>query len=59
LLPNPQRVDNGTESVTFNNMSHRKVIFLLFAVALFFSTIREWNAPSACVRPILSTARAR
>src|ERR1044072_7043125 len=40
-------------------MSHRKVIFLLFAVAFFFSAIRGGNAPSACVRPIFSPARAR
>jgi hypothetical protein len=36
-----------------------RLIFALFAVAILFSTVREWSVPVACARMIfLSSAAA-
>jgi hypothetical protein len=34
-------------------MVDRRVAFTLFAVAILFSMVREWQAPVACVRSLL------
>jgi hypothetical protein len=31
-------------------MPNRIIVFAIFAAAMLFSTIREWNAPAACPR---------
>jgi hypothetical protein len=31
-------------------MPRRFIVFAIFAAAMLFSTIREWNAPVACPR---------
>jgi len=31
-------------------MSHRFIVFAIFAAAMLFSTIREWSNPVACPR---------
>jgi hypothetical protein len=31
-------------------MKKNRIVFAMFAVAILFSMIREWNAPSACAR---------
>jgi hypothetical protein len=31
-------------------MRERRLIFALFAAAVLFSMIREWNAPASCLR---------
>jgi hypothetical protein len=33
-----------------------RLIFYLFAAAILFSMVREWNAPVACARSILIPA---
>jgi len=38
-------------------MRSQRLIFAFLAVAILFSTIREWSAPVACARTI-STASA-
>ncbi len=34
-------------------MRKQRLIFAFFAVAILFSIIREWSAPSACVRIVI------
>ena len=34
-------------------MGTRRLTLLLFAAALLFSMVREWNAPVACARAAL------
>jgi hypothetical protein len=34
-------------------MKNRRLIFVLFAAAILFSMVREWNAPIACTRALL------
>jgi hypothetical protein len=31
---------------------HNNLIFVLFAAAILFSMVREWNAPIACARTL-------
>jgi hypothetical protein len=31
-------------------MQNRIIVFAIFAAAMLFSTIREWNAPAGCPR---------
>jgi hypothetical protein len=35
----------------------RRLQFALFALAILFAMVREWNAPVACARSILLPAR--
>jgi hypothetical protein len=32
----------------------RKLVFVVFALAILFSMVREWYAPVACSRPTLA-----
>jgi hypothetical protein len=34
-------------------MRTNRFVFALFAAAILFSMVREWNAPAACARTIL------
>jgi hypothetical protein len=31
----------------------KRFVFALFAAAILLSVLREWNAPAACLRPLL------
>jgi hypothetical protein len=35
-------------------MRNRFFIFALFAAGLLFSMVREWSAPNACLRPVIT-----
>jgi hypothetical protein len=37
-------------------MKQRTLIFSIFAAALLFAMIREWNVPAACPRTALPSA---
>jgi len=39
-------------------MSNR-IVFAIFAAAMLFSTIGEWSAPVACLRPLLTHGNDR
>ncbi len=35
------------------SMRSRRLAFAFFAAAILFSMVREWSAPSACVRIVI------
>jgi hypothetical protein len=39
-------------------MRNQRLTFVLFAIAILFSMIREWSAPVVCARSILLPSRA-
>jgi len=39
---------------TILEMRTNRLVFALFAAAILFSMVREWSAPAACARIILT-----
>jgi len=40
-------------------MKTKRLAFALFAAAILFSMVREWNAPAVCARTILVPRASR
>jgi hypothetical protein len=39
---------------SYSHMLDRRIVFALFAAALLASMVREWSAPVACLRVMLT-----
>jgi hypothetical protein len=51
--PMPGRDERSYGREIIEPMQNKRLILALFAVAILFSMVREWNAPSTCARAIL------
>ena len=45
--------------IKVGNMRKNIPVFVVFAAALLFSIVREWNAPVACIRQVMASERVQ